>query len=60
LDKIITEEKRCLKEAAQMSMQEGRLNVKCSKLMDGLIMIAANKPSLYDYLENELKLSGNL
>lgn len=28
--------------------------------MDGLIMIAANKPLLYDHLQNELKFSGNL
>jgi hypothetical protein len=28
--------------------------------MDELIMIASNKPTLYDHLENELKLSGNL
>ena len=31
-----------------------------SKMMDELIMIAANKPALYDHLENLLKFSGNV
>lgn len=35
-------------------------NAQTSKMMDELIMIAANKPTLYDHLENLLKFSGKV
>jgi hypothetical protein len=37
---------------------EGEGEGRWGKVMDELIVIAANKPALYDHLENELRVGG--